>query len=51
MLLTTVALNDVFAFTFGKLIGGRKLLAGDQPQQDGVGRGGRTARRRRCWWR
>jgi len=33
MLLTTVALNDVFAFTFGKLIGGRKLLPATSPNK------------------
>ncbi len=33
MLLTTVALNDVFAFTFGKLIGGPKLLPATSPNK------------------
>lgn len=33
MLLTTVALNDVFAFTFGKLLGGRKLLPATSPNK------------------
>ncbi len=33
MLMTTVALNDVFAFTFGKLIGGRKLLPATSPNK------------------
>ena len=33
MLLTAVALNDVFAFTFGKLIGGRKLLPATSPNK------------------
>ena len=31
--LTTVALNDVFAFTFGKLIGGPKLLPATSPNK------------------
>ena len=33
MLLTTVALNDVFAFTFGKLIRGPKLLPATSPNK------------------
>lgn len=33
MLLTTVAINDVFAFTFGKLIGGPKLLPATSPNK------------------
>ena len=33
MLLTSVALNDVFAFTFGKLIGGSKLLPSTSPNK------------------
>ena len=33
LLLTTVALNDVFAFTFGKLLGGRKLLPATSPNK------------------
>ncbi|MFC0409610.1 phosphatidate cytidylyltransferase [Roseomonas elaeocarpi] len=33
MLLTTVAINDVFAFTCGKLIGGRKLLPATSPNK------------------
>lgn len=33
ILLTMVALNDVFAFTFGKLIGGRKLLPATSPNK------------------
>lgn len=33
MLLTAVALNDVAAFTFGKLIGGAKLLPGTSPNK------------------
>ncbi len=33
MLLTTVALNDVLAFTFGKLIGGPKLLPATSPNK------------------
>lgn len=33
MVLTTVALNDVFAFTFGKLIGGPKLLPATSPNK------------------
>ncbi len=33
LLLTTVALNDVFAFTFGKLIGGPKLLPATSPNK------------------
>ncbi|MGI4954503.1 MAG: phosphatidate cytidylyltransferase [Janthinobacterium lividum] len=33
MLLTTVAINDVFAFTFGKLLGGPKLLPATSPNK------------------
>ena len=33
LLLTTVAINDVFAFTCGKLIGGRKLLPATSPNK------------------
>ena len=33
LLLTAVALNDVAAFTFGKLIGGRKLLPATSPNK------------------
>ena len=33
LLLTTVALNDVFAFTFGKLLGGPKLLPATSPNK------------------
>ena len=33
LVLTAVALNDVFAFTFGKLIGGRKLLPATSPNK------------------
>jgi phosphatidate cytidylyltransferase len=33
MLLTAVALNDVAAFTVGKLVGGRKLLPGTSPNK------------------
>jgi phosphatidate cytidylyltransferase len=33
MLLATVALNDVAAFTFGKLIGGRKLVPNTSPNK------------------
>ena len=33
MLLTTVAINDVFAFTVGKLIGGPKLLPATSPNK------------------
>lgn len=33
MVLCTVALNDVFAFTFGKLIGGPKLLPATSPNK------------------
>ena len=33
MLLTTVALNDVFAFTVGKLVGGPKLLPATSPNK------------------
>jgi phosphatidate cytidylyltransferase len=37
MLLTTVALSDVAAFTFGKLIGGRKLLPATSPNKSIAG--------------
>ena len=40
MLLTTVAINDVFAFTFGKLIGGPKLLPATSPNKTLAGAGG-----------
>ena len=33
MLLTTVAINDVFAFTFGKLLGGPKMLPATSPNK------------------
>ena len=33
LLLAAVALNDVFAFTFGKLLGGRKLLPATSPNK------------------
>ena len=33
LLLTTVAINDVFAFTAGKLLGGRKLLPATSPNK------------------
>jgi phosphatidate cytidylyltransferase len=37
MLLTTVALSDVAAFTFGKLIGGKKLLPATSPNKSIAG--------------
>lgn len=43
MLLTTVALNDVAAFTFGKLIGGPKLLPATSPNKTIAGALGAAA--------
>ena len=50
MLLTTVALNDVLAFTFGKALGGPKLFPGPARARPGPARRARS-RARRCWWR
>ena len=43
MLLTTVAINDVFAFTFGKLLGGPKLLPATSPNKTIAGAVGALA--------
>ena len=51
MLMTTVALSDVAAFTFGKLIGGPKLLPATSPNKTISGALGALVRDRRCWWR